>query len=54
MVFGGSVAVDLGLPPIIMHTSSAAFFPVYMIIPQLHQEGRFPVHGKFYLPIQTL
>ncbi|MFS7903308.1 putative cytokinin 7-beta-glucosyltransferase [Helianthus anomalus] len=50
MVFGGSVAVDLDLPSIIMHTSGAAFFPAYKIIPQLHQEGRFPVHGNFYLP----
>ncbi|KAM0051265.1 putative UDP-glucuronosyl/UDP-glucosyltransferase [Helianthus debilis subsp. tardiflorus] len=46
MVFGGSVAVDLNLPSIIMHTSSAAFFPAYKIIPQLHQEGRFPVHDS--------
>ncbi|KAI7726614.1 hypothetical protein M8C21_025188 [Ambrosia artemisiifolia] len=46
MVFGGSVAVDLGLPSIIVHTSSAAFFPAYKIIPQLHHEGRFPVHDS--------
>ncbi|KAL8215215.1 hypothetical protein R6Q57_004664 [Mikania cordata] len=46
MVFGGYVAGDLGLPSIIMHTSSAAFFPAYKIIPQLHQEGRFPVHDS--------
>ncbi|KAI3830029.1 hypothetical protein L1987_04161 [Smallanthus sonchifolius] len=44
MVFGGSVAGDLGLPSIIMHSSSAAFFPAYKIIPQLHKDGRFPVH----------
>ncbi|XP_076892349.1 UDP-glycosyltransferase 76H1-like [Bidens hawaiensis] len=46
MVFGGSLAVDLGLPSIIMNSSSAAFFPAYKIIPQLHKEGRFPVHDS--------
>ncbi|KAI3682472.1 hypothetical protein L1987_82474 [Smallanthus sonchifolius] len=51
MVFGGFVAGDLGLPSIIMNSSSAAFFPAYKIIPQLHQDGRFPLHGNyFYLP----
>ncbi|KAK1426817.1 hypothetical protein QVD17_15497 [Tagetes erecta] len=43
MHFSGSVAGDLGLPSIILRTSSASFFPAIKIIPQLHQEGRFPV-----------
>ncbi|KAK9069122.1 hypothetical protein SSX86_013238 [Deinandra increscens subsp. villosa] len=48
MYFAGSVAGDLGLPSIMLRTSSASFFPVINIIPQLHQQGRFPVQGKDY------
>jgi len=46
MYFAGSVAFDLGLPCIIFRTSSASAFPVFKIIPQLHQEGRFPVQDS--------
>ncbi|MFS7903317.1 putative UDP-glucuronosyl/UDP-glucosyltransferase [Helianthus anomalus] len=40
--FAGSVADELGLPSIVLRGSSAVFFPAVNIIPQLHQEGRFP------------
>ncbi|GKC39355.1 hypothetical protein Tco_1051739, partial [Tanacetum coccineum] len=43
MPFARTVASELSLPSIIMHSSSAAFFPAYKIIPQLHLEGRFHV-----------
>ncbi|KAI3711823.1 hypothetical protein L1987_70371 [Smallanthus sonchifolius] len=46
MFFAGSVAGDLGLPSIILRTSSASFFPAIKIVPQLHQQGRFPVQGS--------
>ncbi|KAL8213882.1 hypothetical protein R6Q57_003331 [Mikania cordata] len=45
MFFAGSVADDLGLPSIILRTSSASFFPALNTIPQLHEQGRFPVQG---------
>ncbi|GKB30005.1 UDP-glycosyltransferase 76H1-like protein [Tanacetum coccineum] len=40
------VARELDLPSIILCRSSAALFPTMMIIPQLHQEGRFPIQDK--------
>ncbi|KAL4587681.1 hypothetical protein LXL04_000555 [Taraxacum kok-saghyz] len=43
MFCAGSLAGDLGLPSIILRSSCAAFVPAYRIIPQLHQEGRFPI-----------
>ena len=46
MPFARTVASELSLPSIIMHSSSAAFFPAYKIIPQLHLEGRFHVEGN--------
>ncbi|KAM0064155.1 putative UDP-glucuronosyl/UDP-glucosyltransferase [Helianthus debilis subsp. tardiflorus] len=46
MYFAGSVAGDLGLPSIILRTSSASTFPAIKIIPQLHQEGRLPVQDS--------
>ncbi|KAI3489998.1 hypothetical protein L1887_45913 [Cichorium endivia] len=46
MFFAGSLAGDLGLPSIILRSSCAAFVPAYKIIPQLHQEGRFPTQDK--------
>ncbi|PWA83416.1 UDP-glycosyltransferase 76H1 [Artemisia annua] len=47
MSFARTVASELSLPSIIMHCSSAAFFPAYKIIPQLHLEGRFHVEAHF-------
>ncbi|KAI3814761.1 hypothetical protein L1987_14405 [Smallanthus sonchifolius] len=47
MFFAGSVAGDLGLPSINLRTSSASLFPAIKIIPQLHQQGRFPVQGTY-------
>lgn len=46
MSFARTVASELSLPSIIMHCSSAAFFPAYKIIPQLHLEGRFHVEDS--------
>ncbi|KAL8213876.1 hypothetical protein R6Q57_003325 [Mikania cordata] len=46
MFFAGSVAADLGLPSIILRTSSASFFPAINIIPQLLEQGRFPVQDS--------
>lgn len=46
MFFAGTVAHDLGVPSIILHSSSAAFFPSAKIIPQLHKDGQFPVQGN--------
>ncbi|KAL8249294.1 hypothetical protein R6Q59_006162 [Mikania micrantha] len=46
MFFAGSVAADLGLPSIILRTSSASFFPALNIIPQLLEQGRFPVQDS--------
>ncbi|CAH1420172.1 unnamed protein product [Lactuca virosa] len=46
MFFAGNLADDLGLPSIILRNSCAAFLPSYWIIPQLHQEGRFPIRGN--------
>ncbi|KAI3489997.1 hypothetical protein L1887_45912 [Cichorium endivia] len=46
MFFAGSLAGDLGLPCIILRSSCAAFVPAYKIIPQLHQEGRFPTQDS--------
>ncbi|KAI3711825.1 hypothetical protein L1987_70373 [Smallanthus sonchifolius] len=46
MFFAGSVAGDLGLPSIILRTSSASFFPAIKIVPQLRQQGRFPVQAS--------
>ncbi|MFS7903318.1 putative UDP-glucuronosyl/UDP-glucosyltransferase [Helianthus anomalus] len=40
--FAGIVAGDLGLSAILLRGSSAAFFPAFNIIPQLHQDGNFP------------
>ncbi|CAI9287990.1 unnamed protein product [Lactuca saligna] len=47
MFFAGNLAGDLGLPSIILRSSCAAILPSYWIIPQLHQEGRFPVQDSF-------
>ncbi|KAI3814765.1 hypothetical protein L1987_14409 [Smallanthus sonchifolius] len=47
-----SVAGDLGLPSIILRTSSASFFPAIKIIPQLHQQGRFPVQVPELHPLR--
>ncbi|KAI3830030.1 hypothetical protein L1987_04162 [Smallanthus sonchifolius] len=44
--FAGDCAGELGLPSIILRGSSAVFFPAFNIIPQLHQEGRFPQQGN--------
>ncbi|XP_071719833.1 UDP-glycosyltransferase 76H1-like [Rutidosis leptorrhynchoides] len=46
MFFAGSVAKELGLSFMMLRSSSAAFFPAAMIIPKLHQEGRFPVEDS--------
>nr|XP_043612235.1 UDP-glycosyltransferase 76H1-like [Erigeron canadensis] len=46
MYFAASVARELGLPNIILRSSSATFFPAIMMIPQLHQQGRLPVQGS--------
>ncbi|KAL4587679.1 hypothetical protein LXL04_000553 [Taraxacum kok-saghyz] len=46
MFFAGDIAGDLGLPSIILRSSCAAFVPTYWIIPQLHQDGRFPVQDS--------
>ncbi|XP_076957717.1 UDP-glycosyltransferase 76H1-like [Bidens hawaiensis] len=46
MSFAASVAGDLGLPAIILRTSSASTFPAMKIIPSLIQEGRFPVEDS--------
>ncbi|CAH1429684.1 unnamed protein product [Lactuca virosa] len=46
MFCAGSIAGDLGLPSIIVRSSSAACVPAYRIIPQLHKVGRFPVEGN--------
>nr|GEY72798.1 UDP-glycosyltransferase 76H1-like [Tanacetum cinerariifolium] len=40
------VARELGLPLIILRSSSAVFFPAMIIIPQLYQEGRFPIQDS--------
>ncbi|KAL8258765.1 hypothetical protein R6Q59_026718 [Mikania micrantha] len=40
--FAGEVAGELGLPSIILRGSSAVFLPAFNIIPQLHQDGRYP------------
>ncbi|KAI7733333.1 hypothetical protein M8C21_017000 [Ambrosia artemisiifolia] len=53
MYFAGSVASDLGLPSIILRTSSASTFPVFKIIPLLHQDGRFPVQESMLQEIVT-
>ncbi|CAH1446771.1 unnamed protein product [Lactuca virosa] len=37
----GTVAVDLNLAAIVFRSSSAAYFPAYLVRQQLHQEGRF-------------
>ncbi|KAL4587678.1 hypothetical protein LXL04_000552 [Taraxacum kok-saghyz] len=42
----GAIAGDLGLPSIIVRSSSAACVPAYRIIPRLHKEGRFPVEDS--------
>ncbi|PWA55224.1 UDP-glycosyltransferase 76H1 [Artemisia annua] len=42
MFFASDVARELHLPSIVLRSSSAAFSLAMMIIPQLHQEGRFP------------
>lgn len=51
MFFAETVAGELGLPSIILRSCSAAFFPAYEIIPQLHQQSRFPAEGNcmFYI-----
>ncbi|KAL7602015.1 hypothetical protein Lser_V15G26555 [Lactuca serriola] len=46
MFFAGSLAADLRLPSIILRSSCAVFLPAYKIIPQLHQEGRFPIQDS--------
>ncbi|XP_023758793.1 UDP-glycosyltransferase 76H1 [Lactuca sativa] len=46
MFCAGSIAGDLGLPSIIVRSSSAACVPAYRIIPQLHKEVRFPVEDS--------
>ncbi|KAF5782190.1 putative UDP-glucuronosyl/UDP-glucosyltransferase [Helianthus annuus] len=53
MYFAGSVATHLGLPSIILRTSSASTFPVLKIIPQLHQQGRLPVQDCMLQEIVT-
>ncbi|KAM0064165.1 putative UDP-glucuronosyl/UDP-glucosyltransferase [Helianthus debilis subsp. tardiflorus] len=53
MYFAGSVAGDLGLPSIVLRTSSSSIFPAIKIIPQLHQEGRFPVQDCMLQEIVT-
>ena len=47
MFFAAAVAHELDLPSIALRSSSAAFTLAIMIIPQLHQEGRFPTQGSF-------
>nr|KAJ0200509.1 hypothetical protein LSAT_V11C600317510 [Lactuca sativa] len=44
----GSIVGDLGLPSIIVRSSSAASVPAYRIIPRLHKEGRFPIKGNSF------
>nr|XP_043610770.1 UDP-glycosyltransferase 76H1-like [Erigeron canadensis] len=46
MFFAESIASELGLPNFILRSSSAAFFPAVMIIPKLHQQGRYPVQDN--------
>nr|XP_043612199.1 UDP-glycosyltransferase 76H1-like [Erigeron canadensis] len=46
MFFAASVASELGLPNIILRSSSAAFYPAFMIIPKLHQQGRYPAQDS--------
>ncbi|KAI3489995.1 hypothetical protein L1887_45910 [Cichorium endivia] len=53
MFCAGSIAGDLGLPSIIVRSSSAACVPAYRIIPRLHKEGRFPVQGNGSRPPST-
>ncbi|CAH1446772.1 unnamed protein product [Lactuca virosa] len=40
-----TVAVDLNLAAIVFRSSSAAYFPAYLVRQQLHQEGRFLEQG---------
>nr|Q6VAB1.1 RecName: Full=UDP-glycosyltransferase 76H1 [Stevia rebaudiana]AAR06915.1 UDP-glycosyltransferase 76H1 [Stevia rebaudiana] len=42
MFFAGEIAGELGLPSIILRGSNAVMLTASDIIPQLHQEGRFP------------